>query len=324
MGSIGVSSLPIVRNSDISVKGIDLNIMIAGSNGLGKTTFMNNFLGINVLKHQPFKEKTQGKYWYNEDVSNVQLSTLEIKELDFSTRMVIVEIDGIGDHVNNTNCYEAAVELLEDSFKNYEKKLEENVKALVSDKRIHLCFYMLEPIEDVKIADIEAMKAIGKHCNLIPIIGKSDLLKRQDIPKIKKMIKEQLDTNGITIFDSPTNGFEAPFPIISGGMEDGSSEPSEREYSWGTVDLNNSCHNEINKLRKFILEHSIINLKNETEFFYDNYRTSKLAAHLTGDGKSENNKGLLMRLEDYRKEIQEIKVRIKKKRDEYERESNTV
>lgn len=316
MSGIGVSSLPYVRNIGIGIQGINLNIMIVGSNGLGKTTFLNNFLGVEVLKYQPFKEKVQNKYWYNEDICNIQVSKLELVEPNFITKMMIVEVDGIGDYVNNLGCHEPVIEIIENGFIDYEKQHEENVKMLINDKRIHLCFYMIEPLNYLGVADLETMKAISKYCNLIPIIGKSDILNEKKITKIKNSIRDELELNGINFFDNPSNGFEAPFLISNPNLEN-----TKRKYFWGNLETEGIKWNEFKKLKKFILEHSVVYLKNETEFFYDNYRTSKLAEHLIIDNK-ESNKGIMVKLDDCKKEIQKLKERIKKKKKEWIQNKN--
>ncbi len=314
MKKIGVSNLVDVRIEGISNKGVDFNIMIIGSHGIGKSTFLNRLLGVNVLKYQPFAEKIPNKYWYLDDICNIQISNLEIKESNFSMRMVIAEIDGMGDHCNNTNCSEPVVEILENAFIEYDKKVEENVKSIVRDKRFHLCFYMLEPLESIKIAELEVMKAINKYCNLIPIIGKSDLLNSKNIKELKASIKEQLDDHGIYVFEDSVNGFEVPFFVISGNAYDISSVKEDREYTWGNYKIEESSFNEFLKLKKFIFEHSVIALKEETEILYNNFRTTKLAEHFVGDSRNANNKNFFAKFDDFKKEIKEIKNRIKQKK----------
>lgn len=318
VSNIGVSCLPAGRKAAVASRGIDLNIMIAGSNGLGKTTFIRRFLGTDALKSQPFKPKPQDKYWYNEDVCNVQVSNLSMQSGDITTRMRIFEVDGIGDHLNNTSCKEVLIDLFEDGFEDYDKQLEQSVRALVRDRRIHLCFYMMEPLEDVKIADVEAMRAISKYCNLFPIIAKADLVEYSRIPRLGQSVREHLEAKGIISFEEPRYDYEAPYFIVAGKRGDSdkgdTNVPPEREYPWGILILADSIHSEFNKLQKFILEDSIISLKTEIDFLYDNYRTSKLAAHLVEEGRGEENKGTLNKLEEYRREINEIKCRIKKKK----------
>lgn len=311
MKEIGVSNLIDVRTQGISNKGVDFNIMIAGSHGIGKTTFLKRLLGIDCLLYEAFKEKRQNPYWYLESVCNVQISNFEIVDSNFTIRMITAEIDGVGDHTNNQNCYEAAVELLEKYFIEFEKKSEENVKNLVKDKRFHVCFYMLEPLEDLKIADVEVMKAIEKYCSVIPIIGKADLINIQKMNKIKASLRNQLNEHGINVFDDSINGFEAPFLITSGEKKD---NEEGREYAWGNFDTTKCSFNEFKKLKKFVFEYSIIGLKEETEILYNNFRTSKLSDHILGEGKSSNYKRFFEKFDEFKKEIREMKERIKNKK----------
>lgn len=69
-------------------------------------------------------------------------------------------------------------------------------------------------------------------------------------------------------------------------------------------------------MRESIIQRSIVGLKNETEFYHYNYRTSKLASYLAEVGKSDENKALMQRLEEHRREIRDVKARIKQRRHE--------
>ena len=63
--------------------------------------------------------------------------------------------------LNNTNCYEPIVEVLESNFNDYQMKFKTNVISLIDDKRIHLCLYFLEPLDSLRQVDLEIMKKIS-------------------------------------------------------------------------------------------------------------------------------------------------------------------
>ena len=74
--AIGVSNLPNLIHSQFISKGCTFNIMIAGSRSLGKTTFLNQFLGSKIIQSQPYNDKNENSYWYLENQCNIQTSYL--------------------------------------------------------------------------------------------------------------------------------------------------------------------------------------------------------------------------------------------------------
>ncbi|KAI5174641.1 cell division control protein 12 [Pancytospora epiphaga] len=312
-GVIGVSDMPKARVAVMAKRGCVLNVMVVGSHGVGKTTFLGQMFGITELNKCPFPPHGGNNFWYNEGVCNIQTSIIEVVEGDFTVQLKITEVDNIGDNVNNNECYAPIVDILQENFRSYEEQFNGAIRDAIDDARIHVCFYMLEPFEQLKMADIETMKAISRFCSIVPLIGKSDLLSGKKIGAMRAMIRDQLDSNNISVFDNKHGGFEAPFFVILGEV-DKNQLSRERCYPWGVVELDKLAQNEFYKVREFILQRSIVNLRNETEFYYDNYRTSKLAAYLVEIGKSSENKTLMMKLEEHRKEVREMKERIKQKR----------
>lgn len=313
-GGIGVSNLPRSRHTSLAVRSCSLNVMIAGSHGLGKTTFLSHFFGIPALRRKPFAPKGSNKYWYNEDVCNIQVSTAKLVEQDFTVSLTLIEVDCIGDSTNNTECHVPPVELLEANFRDFEDRLKNSVRALAEDKRVHLCFYMLEPLDAIGPVDLEVMKAISRYCNIIPVVAKSDLMDAAQIEGVRRAMRDQMDACSIMPYEDKKSGCVAPFFVILGPVTGGESLAEERNYPWGALDLRELAQNEFYRLRDFVLGTSVVYLKNETEFFYDNYRTTKLASYLMETGKGEENKAIFMRLEEYRREVREIKGRIRKKK----------
>lgn len=298
---IGVSNLPNLLHSEYASRGCTFNIMVVGSHGLGKTTFLNQFLGSDVLKLEPFEAK-DNPYWHTEEMCNVQTSYVEVHEGNFLTRMNITEVDGVGDHIDNTNCFEPIVRILERNFEDYHVKFKRSTKNLIDDKRIHLCLYFLEPISLIKVPDLEALSRISKLCTVIPVVAKADLFRMDQLPTIKSVFRETLEINNIPIFDDKESMAEAPFLIFS----------HERD---GTACQNISAQghqiNDFQVLKRLILERSVVPLIKETDHFYDNYRITRMLLQTEdGGGRSIIEK----KIEDYQRRIREIQHRIREKR----------
>lgn len=298
---IGVSNLPNLLHGEYASRGCTFNIMVVGSHGLGKTTFLNQFLGSDVLRMEPFDAK-DNPYWHMEGVCNIQTSYVEVHEGNFLTRMNITEVDGVGDNVDNTNCFEPIVSILEKNFEDYHAKFRHSTRSLIDDKRIHLCLYFLEPIGLIKVPDLEVLSRISKLCTLIPVVAKADLLRTDQAMSIKSAFREILEVSSIPVFDDKESTSEAPFLVFS----------HERD---GCVCQGIAMHshqmNEFQILKRLILERSVVSLIKETENFYDNYRITRMLLQTEdGGGRSIIEK----KIEDYQKKIREIKLRIREKR----------
>jgi septin family protein len=309
---IGVSNLPNLKHSSFIENGCTINLMVAGANGLGKTTFLNSFLGDGVLSYQPFESTQDKKYWYNEDQCNIQISTLKIVQNSFEINMNITEIDGIGDHINNSKSYEPICDLLEYNFNDFQQKFKESVRSLIDDKRIHVCFYFLEPLDVIKPTDLETMKKISVYCNVIPIVAKSDLLGTDETLRVKRAIRNELERNNIPFFE--TKEYESPFLISSGTKSGENTVDSERMYRWGTYQVESSPQNEMNKLKEMVLEKNTLSILEEAEHLYDNFRTAQMALFLTEKEPNASDKQILKKIENQNREIAELKERIKNRK----------
>ena len=257
------------------------NIMLAGSKGLGKTTFFNNFINKSILDQKINREIIN-------NICNISVEKMEINESNFVVKMDLVEVDGIGDHVDNKKCSEPIINLLKDRFNDYLYQFENKIKRLIDDLRIHVCLYFIEPIPFLKQADIDVIKDISKYCNVIPIIGKADMMTEEELHYLKEEITNKIRDTDIFYMSCNKNLSDI------------------REYNWGTVERQSF---DFYKLRGVLLEKNTKDLIDETEFLYDQYRMNILAEELFED------KEFLSVFSEQNEEIEAIKQRIAGKRE---------
>jgi septin 7 len=298
---IGVSNLPNVKYRSFCRAGIDFNIMVAGANGLGKSTFINNMLGVKVLSTDPFVEPFDNtdesqivevtnyngdsdKHGHRNALLNFQISKFFVMENGFQTRVTVTEVDGIGDNCCNEGCWVPVVELIEHNYGDYMKQEHNNVRTLIKDRRIHVCLYFIEPSPAfLKTADTRTMKEISAICNLIPIVGKSDLLSDVQKQECYNRIVETLAMENIETFVLNANKNEdvmrGPFFVVSGEMaSDGVKY--ERTYPWGTAASSAMANNDFDSLTRALISRNLIHLVEKTEGFYDDYRTREIGSTL--------------------------------------------
>lgn len=306
---IGISNLPNILHNEFASRGCTFNVLVVGSRGLGKTTFLNNLIGKNVLKKQPFEYKEHDPFWYMNSKCNIQTSYVEIVENGFNTRLNITEIDGIGDSVDNTECFKPIINLLESNFDEYSLSFKERTKATIDDKRIHVCFYFLEPIFYLKTPDLETLKKISTHCTIIPVIAKSDLLSNDQILNIKGYIRRILQINGIPFFEDEEAQIEAPFFLYNESHD-------ENVESAGCMDMTayNTQINDFITLRRLVIEKNTIRLINQTDHYYDNYRLTRLLTNSNDKEILQAKDALEKKMKQYQERIQELQVRIQDKK----------
>ena len=317
---IGVSSLPQLAYLHRAQTGLQLTIMLVGSHGIGKTAFINTFIGQRLLNPQPFNETQNTRFWYLQDICNIQISHIELIEDTVKANITIIEVDGLGDSTDNHSCYAPAVELLERRLEEYQEELQESVPSLIVDKRVHVCFYFLEPQARISNADIDTMKQISEYTNIIPVVGKADLLNEKNITEISRNIREQIENNNIQPFEDSRLGYFAPFFIISASTVD-DSQINERVYPWGTLNLVECQTNDLFRLRQLIFGENILKIFRETEYFYNRFRISSLAMDMIAEGNSEDSARIHRLIEMHQNEVAKIREKIRAKREALQKEA---
>lgn len=306
---IGISNLPNLLHNEFASRGCTFNILAVGSKGLGKTTFLNNLIGKDILKKQPFEYKEHDPFWYLDSKCNIQTSYVEVVENGFNIRLNITEIDGIGDSVDNTECYRPIINLLESNFDDFSKSFKEKTRATIDDKRIHVCFYFLEPIFYLKTPDLETLKKISTHCTIIPVIVKSDLLSKDQILNMKAYIRKTLRVNGIPFFEDEEAQIEAPFFVYNESHDEDMGDIDCLDISSYSTQINDFM-----TLRRLVIEKHTINLIKQTDTYYDNYRLTLLLANSSDKEILKAKDALEKKMKEYQEKIQEIQLRIQEKK----------
>ena len=303
---IGVSNLPNLLHNEFRKQPCNLNIMVIGSHGLGKTTFLNKLIGQPVLIKQPFEEKELNPFWYLEAQCNIQTSSVEICENNFITRLNIVEIDGLGDQVNNNECYKPIIELIEARFDEYMTQFKENTVRSIKDNRIHICFFFLEPIFSISELNMEVLRKLAPLCTIVPLISKSDLVSADKVCQIKTFMKKALEENGISSLNEYTS--EWPFLIYSESRDH--SAASEEAKLWRDTTFQSHQASDFQILKRLIIERHAYQLIKDTDQFYDNYRITHLLQQTTDNDVKEAKERMESRIAAYQTEIKELQLKL--------------
>ena len=85
-----------------------------------------------------------------------------------------------------------------------ELKIQRNLSAF-DDSRIHVCLYFISPTgHSLRSLDLLTMKQLDSRVNVIPVIGKADIVSKAELKAFKTRIKAELLNNDIKVYQFPT------------------------------------------------------------------------------------------------------------------------
>lgn len=286
---IGISHLPNQRYRSFCKKGINYNIMLIGSGGAGKSTFINRLFQTEIIpKKVPEKSIITYKnnfghdnateipenFNYKDSLVNFQITNVQMIDKRFNIKICITEVDNVGDKIDNTDCWVPIRNYINDHFSDYFIESKNNVKALIEDKRIHVCLYFIDACNSpCREVDIRVMKEIGELCNLIPVISKCDILIEDEMHTFYEQIINCLEKNEIMIYWPKDDIVKPPYFVIG-----------QRQGRWGTITDNS----DFATIKDVLVQSGMIDLVEKTEKFYENYRANVIMKEvedtkMTGD-----------------------------------------
>ncbi|KAL3234921.1 Sporulation-regulated protein 28 [Nakaseomyces bracarensis] len=296
-----------LRRNKCAKKPIQLCLLILGERGSGKSTFINNLCSgklfneeRNILEdpkyaHLPPKLQLVKKHL---DLSNDELAPVLLD---------LVTFEGFGDGFNNENTSYIINEYLESQFDMFiEDEEQVQRKTKTHDTRPHACIYFIKPnLRGLKEFDVDILKKICTKVNIIPVLGKADILSSRELEYNRQIIMRAFKEYNIKIFnfgeDKIGDIFTSikdnyflkvlrhmninqvlPFAISCCNLEhkpDNSNNETLhiREYYWGKLIVENVRCSDFVILKGLLFGSHIQDLKDHTHnVLYETYRTIKL------------------------------------------------
>ncbi|XP_048952547.1 septin-14 isoform X2 [Canis lupus dingo] len=284
LGHFGFECLPHQLVNRSIQQGFSFNILCVGETGIGKSTLIDTLFNTNL------KDKKSSHFYSN---VGLKIQTYELQENNVQLKLTVVRTVGYGDQINKEASYQPIVDYVDAQFEAY---LQEELKIKRSftdyhDSRIHVCLYFISPTgHSLKSLDLLTMKNIDSKVNIVPLIAKADTISKYDLQKFKCKIMTELVSNGIQIYQFPTddeptaqanssmNG-QLPFAVVGSRDEVkvGKRMVRGRQYPWGVLQVENENHCDFIKLRDMLLCINMEDLKEQTHIqHYERYRCCKL------------------------------------------------
>ncbi|KAG6813134.1 hypothetical protein H0H92_013758 [Tricholoma furcatifolium] len=292
------------RRRGSKIKGIQFTLMVVGTSGTGRTTFVNTLCEQEVLSHKPIGDPN---YANVEDTVAIKPVTVELEEDGVRISLTVVDTPGFGNGIDNEHAFQDIVEYLERQFDDIlaeQSRIKRNPRF--KDNRVHAVLYFIPPTgHSLKEMDIELMKRLAPRANVIPLIGRSDSLSPRELKAFKKRIMEDIEYYDIPIYNFPYDIEEDDDETVQENMElrallplavVGSEEIVEvdgesiraRVYPWGLVEVDNPEHSDFVRLRSALFGSHLNDLKALTEdVLYETYRTEKLSKTVTDARQSQ-------------------------------------
>ncbi|CAF91433.1 unnamed protein product [Tetraodon nigroviridis] len=179
-------------------QGFELNIMVVGQSGLGKSTLMNTLFKSKVSRKSALAT-AQEKIPKTVEIKSI---SHDIEEKGVRMKLTVIDTPGFGDQINNENCWQPIMKFINDQYEAYlQEEINIDRKKRIPDSRVHCCIYFIPPTGHcLRPLDVEFMRRLSKVVNIVPVIAKADTLTLDERDFFKKKIREELRANGIDVY----------------------------------------------------------------------------------------------------------------------------
>ncbi|XP_075702716.1 septin-9 isoform X2 [Rhinoderma darwinii] len=289
-GYVGIDAILEQMRKKAMKQGFELNIMVVGQSGLGKSTLINTLFKSKVSRKsvQPTAEERIPK------TIEIKSVTHEVEEKGVRMKLTVIDTPGFGDHINNENCWMPIMKFINDQYEKYlQEELNINRKKRIPDSRVHCCIYFIPATgHSLRPLDIEFMRRLSKVVNIVPVIAKADTLTLEERDYFKQRIRADLQNNGIDIYPQKEFDEDAedrlvnekiremiPFAVVGSDQEYqiNGRRILGRKTKWGTIEVENIAHCEFACLRDLLIRTHMQNIKDITSsIHFEAYRVKRL------------------------------------------------
>ncbi|KAL3311939.1 Septin 4 [Cichlidogyrus casuarinus] len=264
---VGFANLPNQIHAKVVRKGFKFNMILVGPSGIGKSTFLNSLLLTDFLVHPQISKET---------FVSPRITTARCKENNIALDLRVVDFPGFGDFIDNSQCWKPVLDYVEgayDQFMMRESKIDRSLNDQL-DHRVHVCLYFIQPTScGLSALDLQFLLNLHSKVNIILIIGRSDLLTREECDNLKQRIRQDLEDNQINIYQFPdiahspndelsqifsknVSKYQSPFAVIASNHQitlHSGKRVRGREYPWGRVEIENLDHSDFAMLRHLLI-----------------------------------------------------------------------
>ena len=286
---------------------VQLNMLLLGPRGIGKSTFVRNLVG-NIADPQTATTEVDTTSTKDICLTRAHLEPplefrnrqFRIKKADESSVVLHITTCDVMEQIDNSNTAKKIGTHIETQFDGF---LADEVKVKrakefsrgATDKRLHVCLYFLDGnTNGLRRFEIELFREIHQLINIILVIGKADRFTSKQIEELKKNINNDVHVNEIELFSFGDDYMDdifisyghsyirdsVPFALICGDeteVQANGSVSTIRKYPWGKINICDPRNSHFIILKGILLESHLQELRDITyDVLYENFRTKRL------------------------------------------------
>jgi len=273
--------------------------MVAGKEGMGKSTFIDTLLEETIVPKTPLVPPEQAHL-----ERQVTIEQYNIEKEFFGNRVSLTFLDVInfGHSMSAEASFSILLDFIESRYREYleeETRIKRNPKF--EDNRVDVLLYFIEPTgKGLTRFDRQAIKALAKRVNVIPVLAKGDSYSPDELVLMKQLVMEDIRREGIQIYDFTIESEDEDDEEAQFEEEDSGSENEKlrkmlpfcvigadpeffpkrgRSYPWGFADADNEQFSNLIALKNVLFGTHLQDIKEKTQnVLYENFRTEILSA----------------------------------------------
>lgn len=290
---IGIANIPNQLHQVFASTPFNFNIMCIGETGLGKSTFVNSVFGADIFTLMPYSESAPRIT----ETRSIVTRSVDLVEDGVQLKLNVIDTPGFGNSVSNRDCWDPLVSVLEEGHRGFMNDESRVAQSKFEDARVHCCLYFIAPTgRGLKALDVAVLKKLHRLVNIIPVVGRADMLTANEQISAKAKILADLkeheietmefmeDANDVDLDDKeePT----APYCLSASLITDTADGKLSRvrRYPWGTLNASDPEHSDFAALRRLMLGTHLFDLIDRTNrVHYERYRKRQLSGLHGGD-----------------------------------------
>lgn len=263
---VGLSNIPNRCLLEAKYQKHELNLMLIGPAGCGKSTLINSLCCREVLS--PIRQRFPGGF----DVCAMKEYSTAWSEGGVELELSLTEVLGYGEAQG-----EAFKALLEHVVHVLRLPLEEQLRKeyakmikpfAVQTKTFHAVLFFLNPANpSISTKDKELLVAVKDLAVVIPIITKADCYTEEELRERKYQVRRALDSldipsmpfRGDSYYQEFIERMETAFPlaIVGSSLAEASSDGTKRvrTYPWGRVDIDDEAISDLTLLQDLLFRY---------------------------------------------------------------------
>lgn len=289
---VGFDTITTQIENRLLKRGFQLNIMVVGRSGLGKSTLINSLFSSRLAESSGRKHPAD----VENKTTEIKVSSHILAENNVRLNVNVIDTPGFGDQVNNDRCWEPLVKYIKEQHSQYlRKELTAQRSKFINDTRVHCVLYFIPPkVQRLRDLDLEALRRLTEVANVIPVISKSDSLTLDERSELKRILQNDFEYHELDIYPYDDEGLYEeekqlnidirsiiPFAVVGSNSEyEFNGELARgRKTKWGFVNIEDVSQCEFVFLRDFLTRTHLQDLIESTALqHYETFRARQLIA----------------------------------------------